>query len=315
MNRKMKTNRFKKYSNKAIILIYGALVLMLFVWIYILPNVSEAFKKTDIIDYGGIQVKDEIICYFVRSESVYYANNAGQIQYFAIEGDQLRKGSKVLNISSEASQYLADQRGMLSYYIDGLESYFKPETMRDLKKEAVNNLKIEVKNTNRDTAAIGEPIYKIVNSDSWYAITWIKKESIIKYQKGKDITLKLKKGSVIGSIEDIIKSGGDFMVVLKFNHYNSEMAQIRKINTEIITADYKGLIISNKSIKTVGDKTGVYVKDISGNFVFKPISIITSDGVYSLVESAFYYETSGGVSQRVETVDIYDEVLKNGEPN
>ncbi len=315
MNYKMKTRKLKKYSNKAMILIYGTLVMMLFIWIYILPNVSEAFKKTDIIDYGGIQVKDEITCYFVRSEIVYYANNSGQIQYFATEGDQLRKASKVLDISSEASSYLVDQRGMLSYYIDGQESYFKPETMRDLKKDAVNNLKIEVKNTIRDNAVIGEPIYKIVNSDSWYAITWIKKESIIKYQKGKAITLKLNKGSIIGSIEDIIKSDGDFMVILKFNHYNSEMAQIRKIKTEIITADYKGLIISNKSIRTIGDKTGVYIKDVSGNFVFKPIRIITSDGVYSLVESAFYYETSGDISQRVETVDIYDEVLKNGKPN
>lgn len=315
MNHKKKNRKLKKYSKKAMILIYIAVVLILSGWIYLLPNVSEAFKKTDIIDYGGIQVKDEITCYFVRSETVYYAKNPGQIQYFASEGDQLRKGNKILNISSEKSGYFAEQRGMLSYYIDEHEEIFKPETMRDLKKDAVSALKIEVKNTSREVASLGEPIYKMVNSDNWYAVAWIKKESIIKYEKGKSINLKLNTGSIVGTIADILKSDADFMVILKFNHYSPEMAQLRKIKTDIITADYKGLIIANESIKTIENKIGVYIKDVSGNFIFRPIKIIISDGNYSLVESAYYYETIGKVTKRIQTVDIYDAVLKNGQPN
>ncbi len=310
------TNRpSKKSKTKIILLSYALVVAILFAWIYLLPNVSEAFRKTDILNYGGIQTKDTITCYLVRTETVYNANNAGQIQYFASEGDQLRAGSKVLAIASDSIAYNAEKRGMLSYFTDGQEGFFNPETMKTLDKETVNKLEIEVKNISRETASIGEPIYKIVNSDEWYIVTWIKKETIIKYEKGRKVHINFESGSVAGSIDDIIKSNDDFMVILKFDHYSPEMAKLRKVTAEIVIADYKGLLVANESIKTIGDKTGVYVKNVSGNFVFKPVKIITSDGTYSLVESAFFYETQGNESKKIETVDVYDEILKNGKPN
>jgi hypothetical protein len=105
------------------------------------------------------------------------------------------------------------------------------------------------------------------------------------------------------------------MVILKFKHYSADMAKVRKIKTQIVTEDYKGLIIANESIKTIDERTGVYVRDINDNFVFKPVKVIISDGTYSLVESAYYYENIGGESKKIETVDIYDEILRNGQPN
>ena len=57
----------------------------------------------------------------------------------------------------------------------------------------------------------------------------------------------------------------------------------------------------------------MYVKDISGEFIFTPVSVITSDGEYSLVESSYYYEQDGDKNVRVKTVDVYDEILTNPE--
>ena len=315
MEQRKRTKKREKQPKKIIVLIYIAVMLILFTWIYVLPNVSEAFKKTDLVEYGGIQIKDEITCYIVRSETVYKANSSGVIQYFAAEGDQLRKGSKILDISSEASGYFAEQIGMLSYYIDGQESLLKPETMSGLKQQEMSTLKFEVKDTTREKAELGEPLFKIINSDNWYAVTWIDKASIIKYEKGKVISLALGEESIEGQIEDIIKRDEAFMVILRFKHYSADMAKLRKIKTQIVTEDYKGLIIANESIKTIDERTGVYVRDINGNFVFKPVKVIISDGIYSLVESAYYYENIGGESEKIETVDIYDEILRNGQPN
>ena len=138
-------------------------VVGLFVAIYFLPNVSDAFKKTVIIQYGGIVVKDQVSCYIVRDETVYLSNSQGDLQYFVQEGDQIRRGTKVQEILPSKSTYEAEKRGMASYYIDGLEGYFKPETMSTLKYDETKKLKIEVKNTNRKSTEINEPIFKITS--------------------------------------------------------------------------------------------------------------------------------------------------------
>jgi hypothetical protein len=110
--------------------------------------------------------------------------------------------------------------------------------MSGLKQQEMSTLKFEVKDTIRERVELGEPLFKIVNSDNWYAVTWIDKASIIKYEKGKAISLTLGEESIEGQIEDIIKRDEAFMVILKFKHYSADMAKVRKIKTQIVTEDY-----------------------------------------------------------------------------
>ena len=79
---------------------------------------------------------------------------------------------------------------------------------------------------------------------------------------------------------------------------------------EIITSDYSGIIVPNSSIATVDGQVGVYVKERTGDFTFTPIKIIASDGEDSAVSSSYFYDDEG---QRVNSVEIYDEILKNPE--
>jgi hypothetical protein len=129
----------------------------------------------------------------------------------------------------------------------------------------------------------------------------------VKYEKGKKATLNLPLGQVDGTIYDIIDDQDQWLVILEFNKYYEEFAQIRKADAEVVTSDYSGLIIRNESITTKDGQPGVYVKDKSGEYIFKPVKIITSDGEWSLVEVSYFYDKNG---DRVETVNIYDEILK-----
>ena len=81
------------------------------------------------------------------------------------------------------------------------------------------------------------------------------------------------------------------------------MAQV-----DIVTSDYSGIIIQNKSIATVDGEIGVYVKQKTGDYEFVPINIIASDGEYSVVSESYYYDEEG---QKVNTVITYDEILKS----
>lgn len=393
-----------KIKNGIMVLFCLALVI-LFIIIYVYPNVTGALKKTEIIEYGSLQITDQVTAYIVRNETVYFADEPGGIQYNAEEGEQVRKGAKVLDIipggqkdressyqklmerisrfnggeslfdddikriraqiaklesdrdaainereqeqaarlekqllrlrqkldyilaadaeakeeiiyqnkqlnwSDVAENYISRQNGVVSYYIDGCESEFTPENMALLSMDKVQKLNIEVQNLARETTLANEPLYKIVDHKKWYAVFWVAPGNIVKYEKGKKATLNLPLGQVDGKVYDILDDGGQFLVILEFNRYYEDFARIRRIDAEVVTSDYSGLIIKNASLTSKDGQPGVFVKDKSGEYVFKPVKIITSDGEWSLVEASYFYTADGAT--KVETVNIYDEILKN----
>ncbi len=392
-------------KKKRVIMLFCATLVILFIIIYVFPNVTGALKKTEIIEYGSLQVTDQVTAYIVRNETVYFANKSGNIQYYVPDGDQVRKGVKILDITSgsqndkessyqklterisrfnggesifsddikkiktqiaklendrdvamnagETEQaarleqqiqrlnqkrdyiqandnaakeeivkqnksvngagivpenYISQSNGVISYFIDGYESEFTPENIALLSREKVQGLNIEVQNLVRETTLSKEPLYKVVDNKKWYAVFWVAPENIVKYEEGHKATINLPLGQVDGTIYDILDDNGQWLVVLEFNRYYEEFAKIRKIDAEVITSDYSGLIIENESITSKDGQTGVYVKDKSAEYVFKPVKIITSDGEWSLVEVSYYYTDDGAT--KVETVNIYDEILK-----
>lgn len=379
-------------------------LVILFIIIYVFPNVTGALKKTEIIEYGSLQVTDQVTAYIVRNETVYFANKSGTIHYYIPEGEQVRKGTKILDITSGGASdkesnyqklmeriskfnggeslfnddikkiktqiaklendrtvalkageeeqaarieqqlqrlnqkkeyiqaadqsakeeiikqnksingagimpedYVSQSNGVISYYIDGYESEFSPESMALLSREKVRGLNIDVQNVTRETTLAKEPLYKIVDNQKWYAVFWVAPENIVKYEKGKKATINLPLGQVEGKISDIIDDEGQWLVIMEFNRYYEEFAQIRKVDAEVVTSDYSGLIIRNESITSKGGQPGVYVRDKSGEYVFKPVKIITSDGEWSLVEVSYFYTDDG---TKVDTVNIYDEIIK-----
>lgn len=392
-------------KKKRAIMLFCATLVILFIIIYVFPNVTGALKKTEIIEYGSLQVTDQVTAFIVRNETVYFANKSGNIQYYVPDGDQVRKGVKILDITSGSQKdkesiyqklterisrfnggesifnddikkiktqiaklendrdvamnageteqaarleqqiqrlnqkkdyiqatdntakeeivkqnksvngagvvpenYISQSNGVISYYIDGYESEFTPENIALLSREKVQGLNIEVQNLVRETTLSKEPLYKVVDNKKWYAVFWVAPENIVKYEEGHKATINLPLGQVDGTIYDILDDNGQWLVVLEFNRYYEEFAKIRKIDAEVITSDYSGLIIENESIASKDGQTGVYVKDKSGEYVFKPVKIITSDGEWSLVEVSYYYTDDGAT--KVETVNIYDEILK-----
>ena len=390
---------------KRLIMLFCTILVILFIIIYIFPNVTGALKKTEIIQYGSIQVTDHVTAYFVRNETVYFANKSGNINYNIEEGEMVRKGIKILDITSGMQEetesgyikitdrisrfnggesifsddlkkiksqitkleadydiavkegepeqadriilqierlkqkrdyitatdnaakeeiiqqnqivnakgvipnnYICTTNGIISYYIDGYETEFTPENMSLLSHDKVQNLNIDVQNVVRETTLAKEPLYKVVDNKKWYAVFWVAPENIVKYEKGKSATINLPLGQVNGKIYDIIDDGNEWLVILEFNRYYEDFAKIRKIDTEVITSDYKGLTIPNASITTKDGQPGVYVKNKNGEFVFKPVKIITSDGEWSLAEVSYFYTDDG--AKKVDTVNIYDEILK-----
>jgi multidrug efflux pump subunit AcrA (membrane-fusion protein) len=89
---------------KRLIFLFCLALIILFIIIYVFPNVTGALTQTEIIEYGSLQVTDQVTAYFVRSEKVHFADKPGTIQYYVQEGEQVRKGVKILDISLGTSE-------------------------------------------------------------------------------------------------------------------------------------------------------------------------------------------------------------------
>lgn len=317
-------------KGKRICLYLFVLILVaLYIVIYTIPNVSGALRKTEILQYGNVQVTDEATCYVVRNEKVYLATNSGSINYYIMDGVQVRKGTQVVeviggSVATEETRYgdivtrlgvgavkeagyKAQGKGVVSYFVDGYEEYFTVDKIKELSYDKVKNLPIEVVNLVRNDTLNGEPLFKICDNGSWYMVCFIKSGNISKYEIGSRVTVNLPLGDVACIVQDIIDKGDMWMVVLKSNCYYEDFGRLRKQKATIVTSDYSGIIIDNESIASNEDKIGVFVKSKNGEYAFTPIEIIARDGDKSIAKVQYYYDEEG---KRVDTVEIYDEILR-----
>lgn len=328
----------KVNHRKIWIVVYLLTMFILGIVIYVFPTVTDAFTRTYIVEYGGIQASSEVEGYVIRQENVYVANRSGVIQYYAEEGKKLRKGAKVLDIVSgdagytetkytslmehlgdagqELDSYTARGNGTVSYHLDGYEEKFTPDKLDTLTHEKIKSMEIKVENVTRNSTLKGEPLYKISDNNLWYLVCWVGEKELSQFKVDTDnpktVTVSMPQGDISATIKSVKQDGDAWKVVLESNEYCKDLSQLRKVNVTIVTEDDKGLVIPNESITSVKSELGVYVKDIGGDYVFKPVKVITSDGEYSLIKESYFYKNDG--KDKVETVDVYDEILRSGKP-
>ncbi len=312
------------------LLLYIIVLIVLGIITELVPEVTGALTKTEILQYENMQITDEVTCYFVRKETVHLASNAGAINYYIEDGVKVRKNTKILDIApqsagSDISKYAdivtrlgssdvtltqmnSAQNGIVSYYVDGYEGYFTPEKMDSIKYKDIEDTKIKPVNLTRKNTLAGEPLFKICEGNYWYMLAWVDPGNISKYEVGNSVKVDLPLGQIKANIEKLVDQGDHWLVIMKTTMYYEDFAKIRSANATIITQDYSGIKVRNSSMTTKDGVVGVYIKSKNGDFVFKPVKIITSDGDYSLVYVSSFYDKDG---KEVKTVEIYDEILKN----
>jgi len=306
----------------------------LYIAIYAIPGVTGALTQTEILQYGNLRVANDVTVYFVRNETVYSAAHSGTINYYIPDGVQVRAGTTILNVTYDLqSEYEESQfeeiitrlsgddvrlldfvsqfNGVLSFFIDGFENFFTPETMNKLRYDDVSALDITPVNVVRERTLRGEPLFKISDNRQWYLLAWIEKGYVAAYQaalhNGRSVTIELPQGQISAMVRDIIEDGDRWLIIFRTNRYYANFARIRMAPATIVTSDASGLIVRNESITVRDGVIGVVARTRAGTFSFRPIRIIASDGEYSLVHVSFFYNEEG---VRVPTVNIHDEIIR-----
>ncbi len=238
-------------------------------------------------------------------------------------GQQIEKlesvGKKLSSDQSELSRlgvipesYVMQKPGIISYMLDGYESEINPYTMTLLDKSKMDKVENGFTDISRQVTRYGEPLFKVIDSDAWYAVTWISEDDLGKYSEGSKVSLSLPDGTANGVIDRVSETNDQIMVIMKFNTYYDSIATLRKVSAEIVTSDSNGLMIENSYLMDKNGQTGVLVLGITGKENFVPVKVKATNGEYAIVESGVYYEYNEETGESVEfdTIEVYDEIVK-----
>ncbi|MEG2112073.1 MAG: HlyD family efflux transporter periplasmic adaptor subunit [Anaerovoracaceae bacterium] len=331
----MEKNKLKKINlsiiNKKSIGIYVVILVSLYIAIYVVPSVTGALVRTYTVEYGNLQVTDETTGYFVRTEDVYLATESGKENRYIEQGTLVRKGTTILEINGQAegeigekytpiltklkgetkssSDYISGMEGVVSYYADGYESTFTPSNMKDITYDMVEKISdIQVLSLKRTKVIKGEPVFKMVHNGRWYLVCFVDTVNKDRYQIDNQIEIGFNDDQITAKVHDVIAQGNKTMIILSTNRYYENFDRYRATDVTLITSDNSGLIVENSSIATKKGQQGVYVKNKMDEYVFTPISVITTDGEKSVAEKSYFYDENG---EMVSTINTYDEILKS----
>lgn len=323
------------HKKRIIIIAYVFLVILLYFVIYVLPNLLVSLKSSYAVQYGEIEVSQTTRGVIARDENVYTSISSGKTNYLIKDDDLVRVGTKILEIDGSkierdedlkklskkiddvaiaTGDYTAQYDGLVAYCCDGYESKFKPEKVNQVTQSMINNIKDGATvNLKRREVAKKDPVFKIVNRSNWDLVCFLKKQPHIEYSEGSGIKVSIEgtkgKSSVIMAIQSakLDKKSGKIKLVLSSDRYYNGMTSDRSVKVKLIDSVNKGLIIKNTSItKNKKGEKGVMVKNKVGDYVFKPINVIATDGENSVVANKMFYDKKG---KAVDTIVTYDIIL------
>jgi putative membrane fusion protein len=202
----------------------------------------------------------------------------------------------------------SDRKGLFSFYVDGYEAYMTPEKIDGLQESELDGITQRPESLERKETAKGDPIFKIADNSAWYLVCWIDEEKIARYEKDKQVKVKLPKGTIEANVYEVNEAGSKWQLVLKTNRYYKDFLKVRSLDAEIITTDMEGLLVSNDCLAMKGKKVGCYVKDRTGDYVFKEVQTLATDGEKTLVTETQFFDDKG---TPVMTVKAYDEVKRD----
>lgn len=314
------------------IILYIALVLILYLVIEMVPKVTNIFETTQILEPGSLALTNEADGYLVKKESITISPQSGEISYLEAEGTLVRKNQKVISIRADEDQpgqvdiqysgllkrmkgyeglavtKRTPASGIFSLTMDGSEKALNPENLDKLTYETVQDLPLHGKDLTQTHVAAGDPIYKITNDNRWYVVCWLKKDVVENYYEGQSVKLQLPAGLVDATVQTIAKEKKRYKVVFRSDAYYKELAQTREAEFTIQSSEMTGLLIDNDCIVQKNKQDGVYVRDKNGDYYFVRVNVIETDGHESVISESTYIDAEG---REVFTVSVYDEVLKN----
>lgn len=140
-------------------------------------------------------------------------------------------------LNENISNLAAEQSGIVSYYIDGLEAELTPENMAEIPKSRMDDT-VKAQSSFRSNVKAGDPAFKIVDSNTWYMVSYIPNDYMDDWEKGDSVTVYVKdnegkKHKLDASVEEIKDNGkGESFVILRLTRDMADFMNMRNVIIE-----------------------------------------------------------------------------------
>lgn len=319
-----------KIKKKHIILgSYLAAVLACILIVYIVPSVAGLFESTYIVEHGSIEVSEQVDAYIVRNETVYSAGKAGTVKQLGKEGELVRVGTAIVDISGEGKEEADDKyvqissaigdklavtengatqnAGYICYSVDGAEGKLCYDNIQKIKKDTLKEkCGAKLMDAVSGKCAKGEPVFKIVANGDWWLVFYVSNDNIDRYPLYKTVKITIGDETVSADVAYVKKGKTETKVVLCCSVMMKDYMTMRTADLKVVSASANGLIVQNKSIVERDGKKGVLVKTKLGKNKFIQVAVKATDGEKSALCEDTFFDDKG---DEVNTIDVYDEIL------
>lgn len=244
---------------------------------FVFSQMNNTKKINNVLDLieKNLEVRNQILL----------SEHHGSIKNMSDKRNNLEK-----KITGNIFNMIANESGLVSYDIDGLENNFLIDNLERLNFEKIN-IKSQTKRLNKDDyVSIGNNIFKIIEANDWYIACCVKGQDIKDLKKNDAKFIYLNYNNDFIEIEFTVykilkKSKHESILVLKSDKFMHDFVDVRNIKFKLDNDKKHGYKILTKSISHKN------LFKIKKNFIYK--------------QDYYYLIKKGNESNKIR-VKVYD---------
>jgi len=216
-------------------------------------------------------------------------------------------------INGETIQLFSPSSGIITFNVDQYEEIFTVGNIYNIDFDSIAHNSFEIENIKTNRITFGDRIYKVVDNSNWYAVTMIEQEDVHYYDENQMVKVKIGDKTVDGEISSIFPLNNKIVIAIKINDAVKDFYKERILEIGLLQDNYKGLKVYKSSIVKYNDIEGVFTINNLDKAEFKPVQVIAYDEEFAVIKGNYFYKMLNGDKERVNTVELFDKVLLEGE--
>jgi len=220
-------------------------------------------------------------------------------------------------INQNKSSITSDISGIISYVVDGCESFLNEEAIGHLTPKDIKNIKPQINSRKVDDLAVeyNKPVVKVISGIDYYIVFAVDEKEAMDFDVEDNLKIRINDINKVIDGTVMYKSDemdGKFIIAVKTDKAMSDTATLRNINVDLIKNYYSGLVVPLKSLvdidtATMTAKIGL-VRAQRAEFV--PVKIVGKNNEFAIIDNVdkSYY---GDDNSRHPSISLYSSYIVN----
>lgn len=236
----------------------------------------------------------------LQSENKFLSNRIASYSQQTIGEGKLLEGQK--------KAILAPASGILTYKLDGYESFITIDNLYNINYEEISKVDINATSIIKENTSQDGTLFKIVDNATYYLVAIIPNEEVETYKNVQKITVEIGSEKLSGEVYDVFTDDQKAVVAIRMNEVFDGFYNQRWVDANVIRENYRGLKVYVDSIVNIEGQLGVYVVENDRRLKFVPIKVLGYDDENAIIYNSQFYDMDQGLVRSIKT---NQEVVRN----